>query len=171
MYKGFCIFKSNIQNLAIFSCQVQVEKDPLEWNSCISVGLAVLDYNEWMTMSGENLHCVPSPGLIFKTQLTAQVFVAFYLSLPWFSIISILTQVLGPCHSGMTVLLLNSQSSIQCLASPHKRAYKTFLLGVKDLSGSRLHIRMQWVFVCWVSERMPAFVSPLGAEAHSHLEL
>ena len=27
-----------------FSCKVQVEKAVLEWNSCISMGLAVLDY-------------------------------------------------------------------------------------------------------------------------------
>lgn len=40
MSKEFCVFKSE----AIFSCKVQVEKDLLEWNSCISAGLAVLDY-------------------------------------------------------------------------------------------------------------------------------
>lgn len=39
MYKESYIFKSK----AIFLRKVQVEKDLLEWNSFISVGLAVLD--------------------------------------------------------------------------------------------------------------------------------
>ena len=40
MCDRLCIFKSK----AGLSCKVQAEKGLVEWNGCISVGLAVLDY-------------------------------------------------------------------------------------------------------------------------------
>lgn len=55
-----CIFKSQ----AGFSSKVQVEKGLSEWNGCISVGLAVLNY-KYMEDNEENTH--PHPHL--TTQL------------------------------------------------------------------------------------------------------
>lgn len=104
-----------------------------------------------------SVYWTPTPAPTFKTQLQPSLFAAFHLRLPWFSVMPIPTWVLGPRHSGMTVLSPRSQSSVSL--SPHTTERSlAFIVKIEDLSWSKVCLRMQWIFVERGKERQHSSV-------------